>query len=316
MKAYVLKRLFSLFPVLFIVSLVVFVIVYLTPGDPAAVMLGDEATPESLQELRELMGLNKPWYAQYFHWLANVLRGDLGQSFFMNQPVTEAIADRLQPTLTLTVMALVLAIGLAIPLGIVAAMRRDSAVDQALMGATLIGNSIPSFLVGLFLMLLVAVQLQWLPVAGYEPWSAGAWNHLKYLILPAITLGLVQTALIARMTRSAMLDVLNEGYIRTAKAKGVRERRIAYKHALRNAFIPILTVIGHTFGSLVAGAAVTEAVFNIPGIGQLMVNALERRDYAVIQGVVLFVTLAHVLINLFVDLLYAFIDPRVRFNRE
>lgn len=316
MIGYILKRIFSLIPVLFVVSIAIFLIVHLTPGEPAAVILGLEATEEQVAQLREEMGLNLPIYQQYINWAKGVLQGDLGESYFMKEPVTEAIFSHLGPTLSLAIMAEIVALVLAIPIGIIAAYRRGSAIDQTLMVISLLGMAVPSFLLGLLLMLLIGVQLQWLPVAGYVPLSGGLWSHLKYLILPAISLGAIQAALVARMTRSSMLEVLNSNFIKTARSKGVKEYRVIIKHALRNAFLPILTVIGQSFGTLVTGAVVVETIFNLPGLGQLIINSIERRDFAVIQGVVLFVTLTYVLINLIVDLLYGVIDPRVRLERK
>lgn len=316
MGSYILKRILSLIPVLFVVSIVIFMIVHLTPGDPAAVMLGEEATAEQISELREQLGLNLPIYEQYVQWVFGVMKGDLGTSFFMKEPVTQAIFEHLKPTVSLAILAQIVALVIAIPVGIIAATRRGTLADSSIMGFSLLGMSVPSFLLGLLLILLFGVQLGWLPVAGYKPLSAGVWDHLKYLIMPAISLGSIQAALIARMTRTSMLDVLNTNYIKTATAKGVKKRNIVYRHALRNAFLPVLTVIGQSFGTLIAGAVVTETIFNIPGIGQLIINSVARRDYAVIQGVVLFVTLSYVLINLVIDLLYSVIDPRVRLERK
>lgn len=316
MKSYILKRILSLIPVLFVVSIVIFMIIHITPGDPASVILGEEATPEQINELREELGLNEPAIQQYLHWIGNVFKGDLGDSYFMKQSVLSAITSHLGPTLSLAILAQLVALLIAIPAGILAARRRGTTVDSTVMGAALLGMAIPSFLLGLFLILLVGVQLQWLPVAGYQSLDAGLWEHLQYLIMPAISLGAIQAALIARMTRTSMLDVLNANYIKTARAKGVKERTVVYGHALRNAFLPILTVIGQTFGTLVAGAVVTETIFNIPGIGQLIINSVERRDYSVIQGVVLFITVSYVFINLIIDLLYGIIDPRVRLDRK
>lgn len=316
MKGYILKRLLSLIPVLFVVAVVVFLIIHITPGDPASVMLGPEASPREVAELREELGLNLPLYQQFTSWLAGVVQGDFGWSIFMNEPVLQSFFSHLGPTLSLAIFAQLLAVVLAIPFGVIAAKRRGTIIDQTFMGGSLIGISVPSFLLGLLLILLFAVQLRWLPVAGYKPLNAGFLLHIRYLILPAIALGAMQAALIARMTRSSMLDILNANYIKTARSKGLREKIIIYKHALRNAFIPILTVIGQTFGTLVAGAAVVETVFNIPGIGQLIVNSVERRDFAVIQGTILLVAISYVLINLVVDLLYGVIDPRVRLNRK
>lgn len=314
MKAYLIKRLLSVLPVLFIVSLLVFMIIHLTPGDPASVMLGDEATPEEVAALREQLGLNMPLYQQYFQWIGNALKGNLGYSYFMQQSVTEAIFARLGPTLSLAVMAQLIAVIIAIPIGIISARKRGTVTDQSLMSLSLLGLSIPNFLLSLFLVLIFTVNLKWLPVAGYRPLSDGLWTHFRYLIIPATALGTITAALIARMTRSSMLEVLNANYIKTARSKGVKERGVIYRHALRNAFLPVLTVIGQTFAGLVAGAAVLETIFNIPGVGQLIVNSVQRRDYSVIQGAVLFITVAFVFINLLVDLLYSVIDPRVRLN--
>ncbi|MFD1038965.1 ABC transporter permease [Virgibacillus byunsanensis] len=316
MHIYILKRILSLIPVLLIVSVVIFMIIHLTPGDPAAVILGEEATSEQIEAMREQIGLNEPLLLQYWNWISGVVQGDLGTSYFMKDSVINSIMLHIKPTLSLALIGEAIALLIAIPFGIVAAKLRGSTVDQSIMGFSLLGLSVPSFLLGLFLILLFGVQLGWLPVAGYQPLSNGIWNHVQYLILPAISLGAIQAALIARMTRSSMLEVLNTSYIKTAVSKGVKDRNVIYKHALRNAFLPILTVIGQTFGTLVAGAVVTETIFNIPGLGQLIINSVERRDYAVIQGVVLFVTFLYVFINLIIDLLYGVIDPRVRLERK
>ncbi|MFM1653426.1 ABC transporter permease [Brevibacillus sp. B_LB10_24] len=316
MNVYLVKRLFALIPVLFVVSVVIFLIIHLTPGDPAAVMLGESATRQEIAELRQQLGLDLPLYQQYVNWMADVIRGDFGDSYFMKESVSQAIFSHLKPTISLAILAQIVALAIAIPIGIMAARRRGTVADQTVMGFSLLGMAVPSFLLALFFILLVGVKWKLLPVAGYKPLDAGLWNHVKYLILPAISLGAIQAALITRMTRASMLEVLNANYIKTARSKGVRERAVIYKHALRNAFLPILTVIGQTFGGLVTGAVVTETIFNIPGIGQLIINSVERRDYAVIQGVVLFVTCAYVFINLLVDVLYGVIDPRVRLERK
>lgn len=316
MGGYLLKRVVSLLPVLLVVAVVDFIIIHLTPGDPASVILGAQATEEELAKLREQLGLNLPIYIRFFEWIGGLLQGDLGWSIFMDKPVTEAIGEHLGPTLSLTIMAEIIAILFAIPLGVMAANRRGTWMDQSFMTFALLGISLPSFWIGLNLILLFAVQLNWLPAAGYQPMSNGLLNHFKYLIMPAISLGIMQGAFIARMTRSSMLEVLNENYIRTAEAKGLKMWIVTYKHALRNAFIPILTVIGLSFATLIGGAVVTETVFNIPGIGKLIVNSVLRRDYEVIQGTVLMIATAYVLINLIVDLLYAYIDPRVRYDKS
>jgi peptide/nickel transport system permease protein len=310
--SYLIKRVLALVPVLGVVAVVVFLLIHLTPGDPAAVMLGPEAREEDVQALREELGLTAPLYLQFIRWLGDVLQGDLGESLFIRQPVTEVLADALGPTLSLALMAELLALVIAVPAGIVAARRRGTTADRAFMTGALLGISVPSFLLGLFLVLVFAVGLGWFPVAGFRPLDKGLGEHLTYLVLPAIALGAMQAALIARTTRSSMLDVLTENFMKTAKAKGLSDRARIYKHALRNAALPVLTVIGQTFGTLIAGAAVVETVFNIPGIGQLVVNSVERRDFVVIQGVVLLIAVSYVLINLVVDVLYSALDPRIR----
>ncbi len=316
MKTYLLKRLLSAIPVLFIVSTIVFLILQMTPGDPALVILGQEATLEEVEDLRQQLKLDRPIYEQYFNWLFNALQGDLGESYFMNDSVMEAIISHLGPTISLGILAEIIAITLAIPLGILAARRKGTMTDQSVMAFSLLGMSIPNFLLSLFLILMFSVFWRLLPVAGYKPLSAGLWEHLKYLLLPAFALGTAHAALIARMTRSAMLEVLNANYIKTARAKGVKEKWVIYKHALRNAFLPILTVIGQSFLGLMGGTAIVETIFAIPGIGQLIVNGVMRRDYAVVQGAVLYVTFAFVFINLAIDMLYGIVNPQVRLDSK
>ncbi len=315
-RNYFARRIFTLLPVLLVVAVVDFLIIHLTPGDPASVMLGPQATLEELSQLREHLGLNLPIYLQFWNWLLGVLHGDLGTSIFMNMPVTEAIWEHVGPTVSLTLLAEIIAILIALPLGIMAAKSRGSWKDQTFMVIALLGISVPSFWIGLNLIMLLAIKLDWLPSSGYQPLSKGLFTHLKYMIMPAISLGVMQAALIARMTRSSMLEVLNENYIRTAEAKGLKQRIVIMKHALRNAFIPILTVIGLSFATLIGGAVVTETVFNIPGLGKLIVNSVMRRDYEVIQGTILMVAACYVLINLAVDMLYAIIDPRVKYDKR
>ncbi|MFB5675291.1 ABC transporter permease [Paenibacillus terreus] len=316
MAKYLIQRVLSLLPVLLVVAVVVFLLIHLTPGDPASVILGDEASTESIAALREQLGLNLPLHQQFLAWFGNVLRGDLGDSIFMDMSVAEAFFSRVPPTLSLAILAQIIAVSLALYMGIMAARKRGTLADQAVMGISLLGISVPSFLLGLFLILIFAVEFKWLPVAGYRPLSNGLWDHLRYLLLPAIALGAMQAALIARMTRSSLIEVLSEQYIKTARAKGLQEKKIVYKHALKNAFIPILTVIGETFGTLITGAAVIETVFNIPGIGQLIISSIERRDFAVIQGSILLITITYVLLNLWIDLLYGLLDPRIKLNRR
>lgn len=316
MKAYIIKRLLSMIPVLLIVAVFVFFLIHMIPGDPAAVMLGPEATPEEVESLKEDLGLNLPVYQQFFEWSLNALQGDLGNSLYMNMPVLEAFMGHLGPTLSLALLAQGVSIFLAIPIGVLAARKRGTTVDRTFMIIAMLGMSIPSFLLALLLMLVFGVQLNWLPVAGYRSLSEGLWEHLKHLILPAIALGTIQAAVIARMTRSSMIDILSMNFIKTAKAKGLKQRVVIYKHAFRNALIPILTILGETFGALITGAVVTETVFNLPGIGQLVINAITRRDYAVIQGTILLIAVTYLFLNLIIDLLYGLVDPRVRLNRK
>ncbi len=313
MKKYLLKRILSLIPVLIIVSIVIFGLIHMTPGDPARTMLGDQATEEDIAALRETMGLNDPLIVQYVGWVKNILHGDLGKSIFINEPMTQIIAEHIMPTVSLTIYALLIALLIAIPLGIIAARHRGRMQDQIISGFTMLGISVPSFLLGLFLILIFAVHFKVLPDAGYKPlMENGIVKFVRYLTLPAISLGLMQAALITRMTRSSVLEVLNMDYIKMARAKGVKEHVIVMKHALRNALLPIITVVGQSFIALLSGAAVVETVFNVPGVGQLVVNSVERRDYEVIQAIVLVIAVINVLINLLVDLLYGAADPRVR----
>ncbi|WP_022873230.1 ABC transporter permease [Nesterenkonia alba] len=313
MAGYLMRRVLALVPVLCVVAVVTFGLMHMMPGDAAAVMLGPDASEEQVEALRESLGLNEPLIVQFFSWVGSALTGDLGTSFFIGLPVTEVLFAALGPTINLALLAQVLAILIGVPAGILAAKRQGTGADQAVMAGALMGISVPSFLLGLFLMLIFGVWLGWLPVAGYVPPEDGLADALRYLALPAVALGSMQAALIARMTRTAMLDTFSKNYMKTAKAKGVRARVSLYKHALRNAALPIITTIGQTLGTLIAGAAVVETVFNIPGIGQLVVNSVERRDLVVIQGVVLLIAVAYVLINFFVDILYSVLDPRVRF---
>ncbi len=316
MKEYIIKRIISVIPILVIVALIVFFLVHLTPGDPAAVILGPAATITELERLRGEMGLDQPLLKQLLVWLSDILRGDLGRSLFMRKTVLEAFMDHLWPTLSLALGGQIIAIIIAIPLGIVAANRRGSRIDRAVSVFSTLGVSIPNFLLALIMVLVFSVGLSLLPVAGFRPLRMGLWTHVRYLILPTLTLGIIQAALLTRVTRSSMLEVLNSNYVKTAYAKGLRERTVIVKHAFRNAFIPILTVIGQSFTQLIVGAIVVEVVFNIPGIGQLLINAISRRDFQVIQGSILLIALTFILINLVIDLLYGLLDPRIRLNRK
>jgi peptide/nickel transport system permease protein len=311
---YLLRRVLAVIPVMLVVATVTFVLIHLAPGDPASIIAGPDATPDNVARLRHQLGLDESLPAQLFRWYGRLLRGDLGDSIFLRRPVSEAIVERLEPTVLLTSWATLIAVLLGVPAGIVSARYHNSAVDQSFMGLALVGLSIPNFLLGLLMILVFGVWLRWLPVAGYVPLDMGLWPNARSLLMPAVSLGLVQSALIARITRSSMLDVLREQYILASRAKGLAERAVVYKHALKNAIIPTLTVIGITFAILVGGAVVIETVFNIPGLGRLIISAVLRRDYPVIQGVVLVIAVTYTLINLAVDLVYLTLDPRIRYQ--
>jgi len=313
MTGYLARRLLVLVPVVLIVATVGFVLISLAPGDPAAVMLGPDAGPDEVQRLREVMGLNRPLGVQLLRWYSRTLRGDLGYSIFLRRPVRQAIIERLEPTALLTVMALGIAIILGIPSGVVAAARWNTWVDHLVMSIALFGMSVPNFWLGLNLIVIFSVSLGLLPVAGYVPLGASVVGALRSLVLPALTLGVSGAALIARMTRSSMLEVLGQDYVRTARAKGNRERRVILRHALRNAMIPTVTVIGLSLGGLLAGAVVTETVFALPGVGRLVILSVLRRDYPVVWGVLMFIAAVYVLVNLFIDVLYVYLDPRVKY---
>jgi peptide/nickel transport system permease protein len=312
MKKYVIRRVLSIIPVLLIVSVVVFSIVYLIPGDPAAVILGDNATPEDIMALRTRMGLDDPPVTRYFHWLGNVFSGDLGVSVSNNTPVSEMLKSHMLPTLSLAIYAMIISVVIALPLGMVAARKKQTIVDQSVTVLSLLGISLPSFLLGLFLILFFAVKLRWFPVSGYKPISAGFGQHIRFLTLPAIALGFMYAALIMRMTRASMLEALGSDYVRMAKAKGVKEFALVAKHAFRNTLVQVLTIIGQSFIGALSGATVVESMFGIPGIGFLVVNSVGRRDYQVIQAVVLMIALINVAISLVVDLLFGVVDPRIR----
>ncbi len=312
MRKFIVGRVLSIIPVLIIVSVVIFSVVHLTPGDPAASILGDEATVEDIAALRAKMGLDKPVVEQYFVWIGNIFHGDFGMSVAGNETVASMISSHWEPTISLTIFSTIVALCLAIPLGIIAARKKGTAVDSTVSAISLTGISLPSFLLGLFLMMVFAVKLKWLPVSGYKTMSDGFIPHIRSLILPGVALGFMHSALLMRMTKASMLEVLNSDYIKMAKAKGVREFFLIAKHAFRNALIPVITTIGQSIVGALAGAAVVEYMFAIPGMGQLMVNSIGRRDYYVIQAIVLIIACINVFINLLVDLLYGIADPRVR----
>lgn len=301
-------------PVLFIVSLIVFSLLHLTPGDPAISMLGEEATPESIALLRERMGLDEPLPVQYAKWAGAVITGDLGRSVRSNQPVSESIMERLPVTIELSILSVIVSLIIAIPVGIIAAMRRNSPVDTASTTVALLGVSIPNFFLAILLIFLFSVRLGWLSPIGYTPILEDPIDNLKRMIMPAITLGTALSAIVMRMTRSSLLEVLDQDYVRTARAKGLRESRVVRGHALKNALVPVVTVVGLQIGGLLGGTIITETIFVLPGIGRLLVDAIFQRDFPVVQGVVLFAALAFLFANLAVDLLYAYIDPRIRYG--
>ncbi|KRE09695.1 peptide ABC transporter [Bosea sp. Root381] len=311
MARFILQRLVLLLPSLLVPLFLVFILLHLAPGDPAAVMLGADASPDQVAALRERLGLNEPFLIQLVSWLKQMATFNLGESIFLRMPVTQAILQRVEPTLILTLYALVIAVSIGMVSGVISAVNRGGPADQVAMGIAMLGVSMPEFWFGLMLILLFAVELRLFPVAGYIPLDRGLWQCLWSLTLPALSVGLVQAAFIARITRSSMLDVLGEDFIRTARAKGLAGRVVIVRHALKNALMPILTAIGITFAVLMGGAIAIEMVFNIPGVGRLLINAVSRRDYPVIQGIVLFMALTFVVVNLIVDVLYSLIDPRV-----
>jgi len=297
-----------------VVVTVVFLLIHLIPGDPVSVMLGPDATPAQIAATRAALGLDRPIAEQLVTFYARVLRGDLGHSYFLDRPVVTALAERVEPTALLTAAALLVAIGVGVPSGIVAAARPGSWWDRGLMLLALLGVCVPGFWLSLNFIYFFAVRLGWLPAAGYASVFSDPVTALRYMVLPAVSLGFNQSALIARIARSCMVEVLQQDYIRTARAKGLPRRVVAYVHGFRNALVPVVTVIGITMAILIGGAVVTEIVFNIPGMGRLIISAILRRDYPVVQGVVLVTAASYVLINLAVDMVYAFIDPRIRYD--
>jgi peptide/nickel transport system permease protein len=304
----------ALLPVMAVVVTVVFLLVHLIPGDPVSVMLGPDATPAQIEGTRAALGLDRPLGEQLVKFYLRVLRGDLGHSYFLDRPVTTALAERAEPTLLLTVSALLVAVGVGVPSGILAAARPGSLWDRGLMLLALLGVCVPGFWLSLNFIYLFAVRLGWLPAAGYASLLVDPVAAARFMVLPAVSLGLNQSALIARIARSFMLDVLEQDYVRTARAKGLSQRTVVWVHAFRNALVPVTTVIGITMAVLIGGAVVTEIVFNIPGLGRLIISAILRRDYPVVQGVVLVTAASYVLINLGVDVVNAFIDPRIRYE--
>jgi peptide/nickel transport system permease protein len=310
--AYAARRVLATIPVMAVVALFVFSLLYIAPGDPAAIIAGDQATPEQVARIRAGLGLDRPFLVRFGDWVWQIAHGDLGHSIFTNLPVTTMIQQRIEPTLSLMVLTLVLSVSIAVPLGVLAAWKHGSLLDRLVMLGAVLGFSVPVFVVGYLLAYVFALQLGWLPVQGFVPISRGFWPFLRTLILPSVALGGIYIALIARITRAAMLDVLSQDYVRTARAKGLGQGSVLFVHALKNAAVPIVTVIGLGVALLIGGAVVTETVFAIPGLGRLTVDAILRRDYPVIQGVVLLFSFTYVVVNLAVDLLYTVFDPRIR----
>jgi peptide/nickel transport system permease protein len=313
MTAYIIRRLLATIPVMVVVALFVFFLLHLTPGDPAAVIAGDDATPAEVEGVRRKLGLDRPVWEQFGVYVWNLLHGDLGTSIFSNMPVTTLVMQRFEPSIVLAIATLTVAVAFAIPMGVIAAWKAHSNIDRVVMGFSVLGFAVPVFLVGYLLIYVFAVQLRWLPVQGYRPLSQGVEGTLRSIALPAFALGMAYMALIARITRASMLEVLSEDYIRTAHAKGVATQWVLLRHALKNAAVPIVTVIGIGFALLISGVVITETVFNIPGLGRLTVDAVLARDYPTVQAVILLFSAVYVVINLCVDVTYTFLDPRIRY---
>ena len=315
MTGYIIRRFLAMIPVLIVVELIAFSLIHIVPGDPVAMMLGsEEARLDDIVRVRRELGLDRPFHQQLFSWVGNTLKGDLGNTLFQTRPVTQALSSALPPTLSLAILGQVLATILGVSMGVLAAWYAHTWVDRATMVFAVLGFSTPVFWVAIMLMYLFGGWLGWLPVVGYSPMSDGIWPWFSHLILPALAVGVINAAIIARMTRSSMLEVLRNDYVRTARAKGLSENVVLIRHALRNAFNPILTVVGLSFAGVVTGLIVTETMFAIPGIGRLAVVALFQRDYPLIQGIILYVAIGFVMVNLIVDLLYGFFDPRIRYG--
>jgi peptide/nickel transport system permease protein len=313
MLAYIARRLIATIPVMGVVALFVFLMLRLTPADPAAIIAGDNANSEQIAQIRARLGLDRPITTQFLIWIGQVLRGDFGESFFFKKSVWDLILDRVEPTVSLAGLTILIAVMVAVPLGVVAAARQGTWVDRLVMGFSVLGFSVPVFVIGYGLIWAFSIKLGWFPVQGYQRIGEGFAGWLERLVLPSLTLSVIYIALIARMTRASVIDVLGEDYIRTARAKGQVERRVLFQHALKNAAVPIVTVIGLGVALLIGGVVVTESVFSIPGLGRLTVDAVLARDYPTIQAVILLFSLVYVLINLLVDLAYTLFDPRIRY---
>jgi len=313
MLGYLLRRVLAAIPVMGVVALFVFLLLRLTPGDPAAILAGDNATPEQLERIRISLGLNQPLYTQFFTWVGSLLHGDLGTSLSSNQPVLKLIGQRVEPSIAVAIATIVLSVVIAVPLGVIAAWKRGTWIDRFVMGLSVVGFSVPVFVIGYVLIQIFAIDLRWLPVQGYRSIGNGFGPFFERLILPTVSLSFIYVALIARMTRASMLDVLGEDYVRTARAKGIGEAGVLLRHGLRNAAVPVITVIGTGFALLISGVVVTESVFNLPGIGRLTVDAVLSRDYPVIQGLILLTSAVYLGVNLLIDVAYTLLDPRIRY---
>ncbi len=313
MLGYLLRRVLAAVPVMGVVALFVFLLLRLTPGDPAAILAGDNATPEQLERIRTSLGLNEPLYLQFVTWIGKLLHGDLGVSLISNVPVLQMISQRVEPSISIALSTMVLSIVVAVPLGVIAAWKHGTWIDRFVMGLSVLGFSVPVFVIGYVLIQLFAIDLRWLPVQGFQSITKGFGPFLQRIILPTITLSFIYVALIARMTPAAVLDVLGEDYVRTARAKGLAESGVLLRHALRNAAVPVITVIGSGFALLISGVVVTESVFNLPGIGRLTVDAVLARDYPIIQAMILLTSGIYVAVNLLIDVAYTLLDPRIRY---
>ncbi|KPQ08683.1 MAG: peptide/nickel transport system permease protein [Saliniramus fredricksonii] len=314
MLGYIVQRILAAIPVMGFVALFVFLLLRLTPGDPAAIIAGDTATPAQLAAIRERLGLTDPIHIQFFNWISDLLRGDFGVSIISGQPVITMIAGRLEPTISLALTTITLSIIIAVPLGVIAAWKQGTIIDRLVMAISVVGFSVPIFVIGYVMIQIFSMQLGWLPVQGFRSITEGVGPFAQRILLPTLSLTLLYIALIARITRTSMLEILNEDYVRTAHAKGLTETRVLMRHALRNCAVPIVTVIGIGFALIISGVVVTESVFNLPGVGRLTVDAVLARDYPVIQAVILLASLVYVVVNLLIDIAYVFLDPRIRYQ--
>jgi peptide/nickel transport system permease protein len=313
MVGYIVQRILAAIPVMGFVALFVFLLLRLTPGDPAAIIAGDTATPEQLEAIRDSLGLNQPLFVQFFSWVGQLLQGDFGTSILSGKPVIELIADRMEPTISLALTTIILSVIIAVPLGVIASWKQGTLIDRFVMLLSVLGFSVPVFVIGYLMISLFSMELNWFPVQGFKPIGDGIGPFFHRIALPTFTLTLLYIALIARITRTSMLEILGDDYVRTARAKGLPESRVLMRHALRNCSVPIITVIGIGFALIISGVVVTESVFNLPGLGRLTVDAVLSRDYPVIQAVILLASLIYVVINLLIDIAYVLLDPRIRY---